>query len=815
MRKDLRESGIDIIGDVPWGTHFCQFYHTKEDLAGILVPYFKAGLENNEFCLWITSYPLGVEGAKEFLKKAVPNIDDYLEKGQIEIISYTCLNVTGSIYDSERIINYWIEKLNHALESGYEGLRLSGNTSWLEKKDWGYYVDYMGELDNIIRKYKMIALGSYFIDKYRIAEITEVVSNHQFSLVKRERKWEKIDNFGRKKAEETAIRATKDWEHTFDAVPDLIAIIDTEYRVVRANKAMAARLGVTPEECVGLTCYRVVHGADKPPSFCPHRQLLKDGFEHTKEVHEDALGGDFIVSVSPLHDSEGRLTGCIHVARNINERKQSEEALKKAHESLEEKVKERTAQLEKAYSSLKESEERLSEAQKMAHIGNWDWDIATDEKYWSDEVYRIFGLKPQEFKVTYDTFLSYVHPDDRDYVDNASKEALKRKPYRIDFRIISAGGKERIVHEEGKVVFYEKNIPVRMKGTIQDITEHKKAEEKLRESEEKYRNIVEIANEGIAVLDSEGKLTYINRKFSEMLGYSEKEICGKYAGDIVEDVNLFKRMFNKRQFGISESYEIKLIRKDGSTLWVLINAKSLFDDKGKFKGSLSMLTDITERKETEEALANLDIARQKEIHHRIKNNLQVISSLLDLQAENFSDCEVVATQKVLEAFKESQNRVFSMSLIHEELYKGNGFDTLNFSSYIQKLAIGLFQAYRLDNSNIVLSMDLEKNVFFNMDTAVPLGIIINELVSNSLKYAFPGKNDGEIRIKLHREEGSDTSFILIVSDNGVGIPENLDIENLDSLGLQLVTTLVDQLDGELELKRNNGTAFIIRFTVIF
>ena len=327
MEENLRRSGIDVIGNVPWGTHFCQFYQTKEDLTGILVPYFKAGLENNEFCIWVTSQPPEVEDAKEALRRAVPDLDSYLDKGQIEIIPYTCLHVTGSIYDSERVINYWIEKLNHALESGYEGLRLSGNTSWLEKKDWGYFVNYMGKMDDIIGKYRMIALGSYFVDKYDTTEIIEIVSNHQFSLSKKEGKWERIDNFGRKKAEEATVRATKDWEHTFDAVPDLIAIIDTEYRIVRANRAMAARLGVTAEECAGLTCYRVVHGTDEPPSICPHRQLLKDELEHTTEVHEGNLGGDFIVSVSPLHNSEGKLTGCIHVARDIKERKLAEEAL--------------------------------------------------------------------------------------------------------------------------------------------------------------------------------------------------------------------------------------------------------------------------------------------------------------------------------------------------------------------------------------------------------------------------------------------------------------------------------------------------------
>ncbi|OHE82289.1 MAG: hypothetical protein A2107_13690 [Verrucomicrobia bacterium GWF2_62_7] len=126
-----------------------------------------------------------------------------------------------------------------------------------------------------------------------------------------------------KEAQETVRRAKEDWERTFDAVPDLIAIIDSEHRIVRTNKAMAARLGVTPAQCVGQTCYRVVHGTDEPPDFCPHKQLLADGIEHTARVYEDRLGGDFIVSTTPLYDSEGKLTGSIHIAREITERKQA------------------------------------------------------------------------------------------------------------------------------------------------------------------------------------------------------------------------------------------------------------------------------------------------------------------------------------------------------------------------------------------------------------------------------------------------------------------------------------------------------------
>ena len=229
----------------------------------------------------------------------------------------------------------------------------------------------------------------------------------------------------------------------------------------------------------------------------------------------------------------------------------------------------------------------------------------------------------------------------------------------------------------------------------------------------------------------------------------------------------------------------------------------IFDASGRMISFSVISRDITERKEAEEA-------RRKEIHHRIKNNLQVISSLLDLQAEKFSD------ENVREAFRESQNRVISMSLIHEELYKGEGTDTLDFSIYLQKLAENLFQTYNFRSKNIHLCMDLEENTFFDMDTAIPLGIIVNELVSNSLKHAFTEK-EGEIRIKLCREEKNNEThkslFSLTISDNRKGIPENVELESLESLGLQLVSILVDQLDGKIELKREHGTEFRITLDV--
>jgi PAS domain S-box-containing protein len=466
--------------------------------------------------------------------------------------------------------------------------------------------------------------------------------------------------------------------------------IDRNDRTIFVNKKVSEMLGYSIDEILGQSPQIFIAPEFRPVAedrLQEHRQRVGQAIDY-RFIRKDGSELWCIVSTHQLFDDEGKYAGSLGMLTDITERKNAEETLKKLHENMEELVKIRTDELEKAYISLKESQERLAEAQEISHVGSYDWDILTNEEHWSDELYVIFGLDTQ-YELNHNTFLSFVHPEDLEYMSHAINEALNGKPYNIEYRIILPGGEERVIHSQGGAVYDEKNIPIRMRGLVQDITERKKAEE---------------------------------------------------------------------------------------------------------------------------SLARIEIARKKEIHHRIKNNLQVISSLLDLQAEKFRNRQNIKDSEVLEAFRESQDRVISMALIHEELHKGEGFERLNFSSYIEELADNLLSTYRLGNNDINLCMNLSENILFDIDIAVPLGIIINELVSNSLKHAFPEKNDGEIRINLYRGERSDNRFILTVSDNGIGIPENLDIKKLDSLGIQLITSLVDQLDGELELKRDNGTEFIIKFT---
>lgn len=271
------------------------------------------------------------------------------------------------------------------------------------------------------------------------------------------------------------------------------------------------------------------------------------------------------------------------------------------------------------------------------------------------------------------------------------------------------------------------------------------------------------------------------------------------------------------------SFEYRILTKSGEVRWVDERTFIQRDENGKIHLQ-GVILDITEHKKAEEALLQMEEIRKKEIHHRIKNNLQVISTLLYLESGNFTD------EKVIEAFRDSQHRVKSMALVHEKLYQSEDMVSVDFADYIQNLVNYLFGAYSVGDRNISLKLDVD-NVFLGMDTAVPLGIIINELVSNSLKHAFSEGENGDICVRLKKEENEGTGkepeksssgkekrkevpgnyFSLVVRDNGKGFPEDIDFRETDSLGLQLVVTLVDQIDGSIELVSGRGTEFRIRF----
>ena len=215
--------------------------------------------------------------------------------------------------------------------------------------------------------------------------------------------------------------------------------------------------------------------------------------------------------------------------------------------------------------------------------------------------------------------------------------------------------------------------------------------------------------------------------------------------------------------------------------------------------------EVTERKLVEDKLRSMLKEKEillKEIHHRVKNNLQIIWSLLHLQEKN------IMTEQARTILKESRNRIKSMAFIHDRLYHSEDFSNIDLTEYIENLTSNLFYTLQTESKSIKLITDV-KNIFLSLDSAIPFGLIINELVTNALKYAFPNDKSGEIRISFHSDK--DKIHTLIVGDNGEGLPENLDIHNTKTLGLRLVSSLVEQLEGSIDVDRNGGTTYKVVF----
>lgn len=375
-------------------------------------------------------------------------------------------------------------------------------------------------------------------------------------------------------------------------------------------------------------------------------------------------------------------------------------------------------------------------------------------------------------------------------------------------------------------------------GMMPGICVFRESEEALKIALEVQKVLWTVINNSPAIVflwrnDDKWPADFVSENISQ-LGYEVEDFTsGRILyGDIVheDDIeNVTQKLARCVKDGCNGfKMDYRIFTKEGELRWVDERTFIQRDEEGRAIYFQGVVIDITEKKLAEEALMRAEQLRKKEINHRIKNNLQIVSSLLDLQAEKFSD------KQVTEAFKESESRIVSMSLIHEELYESGNLDILDFSSYIRKLITDLCRSYSTENSDILVHLNVD-NVFLGVDTAVSLGIIINELFTNSVKYAFPQGRGGEINIELFREKASEVTkgkersrkktrqkgpgeskgiyeeFTLVFADNGRGIPEELDIKNPESLGLQLVNALASQIEGSLELKRNNGAEFRIKF----
>jgi two-component sensor histidine kinase len=342
-------------------------------------------------------------------------------------------------------------------------------------------------------------------------------------------------------------------------------------------------------------------------------------------------------------------------------------------------------------------------------------------------------------------------------------------------------------------------------AVFNDVTERVKGEKALRESEAKKEALLRSHPDVILLLKKDGLFLDCFVKDDSELLMEPSQFIGKYMRDVFPpDLNLaFLDLFKKLdETGHMQRYEYSLPIK-GKIQYYEARAINSWEDE-----IMVVVRNISERVESEEKITCSLKEKQillQEIHHRVKNNMAVISSMLNLQADSFTDPEV------LNAFSDSRHRIRSMALVHEKLYKADDLSHINFSDYIRSLADEIARSADFQDSRSILKVETD-DVSLGIDLAIPCGLIINELLINAFKYAFPPGNQGELWIKMRKiDEMKGTVYRLVISDNGIGLPGNIDLKNPTTFGLQLVDLLIQQLNGQITVDRSRGTTFTINF----
>lgn len=590
-----------------------------------------------------------------------------------------------------------------------------------------------------------------------------------------------------KRTQSKLIKAQKLTDNVIDCSLDMIIASNNENKITHISPSALELFGYSKEEALSINPSKLYKSSDQFDGI--NKQLREKGsFEG--EVENINKNGEVFysyLSASKMLNSQGEIVGTMGVSRDIRKIKRIEKEI---------------IDSENRYLDLFEN---LSDAIVILDENS----LIIDINQAGMDLFEIESIKNNKIS-------DFVIDEHKELLKKKRKEYVKTgKIEKLELEVISKKGNNKQVEISSNAIFKD-GIFKGSRDIIRDVSESKKKEKLLHQQTSKIESVFQNSrNVVIWTLDKDFKVSSVNNEFLRVFEekFGESVIIGTNFIELIKKSSNTKlytaldEIYDKAQKGQSQEFESVLLDKNGEKIWFETFLSPIKAD-GKEKCELACLAiDITRKKLAEyQLIASLEEKEilLKEVHHRVKNNLQVISSILNLQSSYVKD------ENTLTILKESQNRIKSMSFIHESLYRTADFSFVNLSEYIENLTRNLIQSYLLDQGNIKVNLDLG-NYKLNMDQAIPCGLIINELVSNSMKYAFPSNTNGEIFIKLTEK---DNNFTFIVGDNGIGLPENINIEDTDSLGLQLVYTLIDQLDGKIEVINGIGTKYLINFTRI-
>ena len=458
-------------------------------------------------------------------------------------------------------------------------------------------------------------------------------------------------------------------------------------------------------------------------------------------------------------------------------------------------------------------EARYKRAQEVSHVGSWEYIIKTNSFWGSDEGKRLYGLDPRTDAFSAEEVMRLVVARDRDEVNQAMVDLLEQdKPYDIVFDIIPKNStKKRTIHSVAELERDKAGNPVRVIGVLQDVSKRAAIEAAYKEANQHLASIIEGTNAGTWEWNVQTGETVFNSIWAEIVGYTLDELSpiSIQTWETLahpEDLKKSGELLNLHFEGKIPYYhfESRMRHKEGHWIWVLDRGKVFtWTEAGKPLMMYGTHTDITESKEAEEKIQKLLAEREltlKEVHHRIKNNMNTIASLLSIQAQSLKEPLAVS------ALEDARSRVQSMMLLYDKLFQASESGVISVQKYIPALVDEIIKNF--SNSTTI---DLETridDIAMDAKTLQPLGIILNELVTNVMKYAFPGRTDGKIHVAATKKE---TGVQIIVEDNGQGLPDYIDFDRTTGFGLQLVQALALQLNGNIQIVRDKGTKVVLEF----
>jgi PAS domain S-box-containing protein len=592
----------------------------------------------------------------------------------------------------------------------------------------------------------------------------------------------------RRRTESELFAAQKNLRLLVDSSLDMICASDKDGFVTEFNLAAQKTFGYSKEEVIGKHVSFLYMEPEQRMNVMG--ELVSGGGYYQGEVTNMKKNGQAftaLLSASILKDEKGNVVGSMGVSRDITNAKRAEK-------------------------ELQLNEEKYRAIYNQAYIGIAL--VATENDSYIEVNQRLcemLGYSAEELRSK--TVGQLRLSGDLSRLP-AGKEFIARGFERIidEHRYQHKNGSAVIVNVTISLVKNDEQQPLYFVYVYEDLTPKRKAEEQIRIQAAKLNAVFESSSHMIWTVDKGLRLTSFNRNQSDwiMRNFGQKAYIGLPMGSgkmvSTEEHNNFWNQKMEQTFnGHSLSFETSFTDLSGQTSWREIFLNPIFDENDNVVEVSCIANDVTDKKMVDEQI-RLSLKEKevllKEVHHRVKNNLQVISSILNLQSSYVKD------KKVLEILLESQNRIKSMAFVHESLYQTKDFSNISFREYVENISRNLVHSYAATDSPPILNLELQ-DIQLNLDTAIPCGLIINELITNSLKYAFPAGKRGKIDIII-KQKGS--LITIVIGDNGKGLPDDIDFRNTESLGLQLVVSLIEQINGKIKLDTKKGTKFTIEFS---